>query len=96
MVLGFTYFGGNTFKQREFSKSFASVEANQESCTRTVGVICDLYSFNQAGLLTSRNGDKHEFFKIKAYIGTIKPPDRANGNLIISLHLVDELNKIGF
>lgn len=95
LVLGFTYLNGKTFKQREFSKSFASVKSSQESSTvKPVGVLCDFYSFNKDGVLKSISGDKHKFIKIDHYIATIRSPTKKSKNLTISQTLVAELNKI--
>lgn len=91
LVLGFTYSNGNTFKQREFSKSFA---LQRTRSSNLVGVLCDFYTFNEAGILKIVPGDKHKFIKIDSYVGTIKPPLKVKKTLTISSNLVDELNKI--
>lgn len=91
LVLGFTYLKGKTFKQREFTKSFASVVSSPD---KPVGVLCDLYSFNEFGVLKSVPGDKHKFIQIDHYKATIRPPIKGSKSLIISLSLVIELNKI--
>ncbi|KAG4072027.1 hypothetical protein HA402_008468 [Bradysia odoriphaga] len=91
LVLGLTYLKGKTFRQREFTKSFASVKPDP---VKPVGVMCDLYSFNTNGVLKSVSGDKHKFFKIDYYKGTIRPPVKQNESLTISRDLVTNLNKI--
>lgn len=91
LVLGLTYLNGKTFKQREFSKSFASVEPNR---LKPVGVMCDLYSYNKNGVLNSVRCGKHKFFKIDHYLGTIQPPTKQNGKMTLSPSLVKNINKI--
>ncbi|KAG4068990.1 hypothetical protein HA402_008461 [Bradysia odoriphaga] len=91
LVLGLSYLKGKTFKEREFTKSFASLQSNP---AKPVGVMCDLYSFNKSGALSNVPGDKHKFIEIDYYIGTIRPPIKENRGLVIPQGLVIELNKI--
>lgn len=94
MVLGLTYIEGQTFKQREYSKTYATVHPETKPETnpqRSVGVLCSLYTCDLNGLLTNVAEDKHKFIKIESYVGTIKPPIYANKLLTISTRLVELL-----
>lgn len=91
LVLEFTYLTGNTFKEKEYSKSTAPVES---STNKGIGVLCNLYSLNQDGVLSSIAWDKHKFVNIDTYIGTIKDPVYENKRIMISPKLVFELQKL--
>lgn len=91
-VLGFTYLDGKTFKQREFSRTSAKVQAHPEiGPQRGVGVLCSFYTCDLNGLLTNVPDDKHQFINIESYVATIKPPIYVNKSLSLSTKLVDML-----
>lgn len=101
--MGFCYLNGKTFRDREFSKSSASVESSVESpvessveskLDRSIGVLSTFYTYNRVGELLSVPEDKHKHIKIESYIGTIKHPSYANKTLTISEKLAVELRKL--
>lgn len=89
-VLEFKYLDGKTFKEKEFSKSSAPVELGG----RSIGILCNFYTFNNVGVLSSIAKDEHEFITMNAYIGTIRKPLFTNRILTISPKLVNELQKL--
>lgn len=95
MVLGLTYLDGQTFKQREFSKTCANVRTHpKKDPQRGVGVLCSLYTCDLNGLVTSVPQDKHTFINIESYVATIKPPNYVNQSLNLSTKLVDLLTEL--
>lgn len=91
MVLGFSYLTGKTFKDREFSKSFAPVTSD---VSKGIGMLCTVYTYNVVGVLSSVPGDKHKYARIESYIATIKHPSYTNKVLTISSKLLSELDMI--
>lgn len=89
MILGFSYLKGKTFKEKEFSKSYAPVESDH-----SIGVLYTPYTFNSVGELASDFGDKHKYSEVESYIGTIKHPAYINKTLTISQKLIEQLNKL--
>lgn len=90
MVLGFTYLDGKTFKQREYSKTFASVTCDAQS-QRGVGVLCSFYTCDFDGFLTALGEVNHKFINIKYYVGTIKAPDVSDRMVTISTKIIEKL-----
>lgn len=56
-VLELKYLDGKTFKEKEFSKSYAPVESDD----KRIGVLCSFYSYNNSGVLSSFATDEHEY-----------------------------------
>lgn len=90
-VLEFKYLDGKTFKEKEFSKSYATVESGSN---KRVGVLCSFYTYNNSGVLSSVATDEHEYITTDAYIGIIREPLFSNKKLTISPKLVLELDKL--
>lgn len=95
LVLEFKYLTGKTFKEREYSKLSAPI---QSVGAKNIGVLCNFYSFENNGLLSSltegSDGGKHKFINIDTYVGSIKEPIYVNKMLAISPELVIELKKL--
>lgn len=94
MVLGLTYLDGKTFKQREFSKTSATIRHSEVNAQRSVGVLCCFYTCDMNGLLTKVSVEKHQFINIVSYVATIKPPIYVNKLLSLSTKLVDKLDEL--
>lgn len=93
MILGLTYLDGETFKQREFSKTFATIRHPEVDSQRGVGVLCSFYTCDMNGLLTNVPGDTHQFINIDSYVATISPPIYESNLLRLSTRLVDKLTE---
>lgn len=95
LVLEFKYLIGKTFKEKEYSKSSAPI---QSVGGKNIGVLCNFYSFDNNGFLSSitegNDGGQHKFIDINTYVGSIKEPIYVNKVLTISPELVIELKKL--
>lgn len=90
LVLGFSYYNGKTFKEREFSKVSAPVASDTN---KGIGMLCARYTYDSLGKLTSVPGDKHEFVDIESYIGTISAPTYTAKVLSLSKNLIAKLRQ---
>ncbi|XP_037035540.1 uncharacterized protein LOC119073834 [Bradysia coprophila] len=91
LVVGFAYTEGKTFKDREYSKVSASVKRNSG---RSVGMLCDSYTFNTRGELCCVAGTKHKYISIEKYIATIKEPTFENKSMTLSETVLSKLCNI--
>lgn len=91
LVLSFAYTNGKTFKEREYSRAFASVKS---AGGRKVGMLCSTYTYDTQGKLWSVPGERHKFTAIGKYIATIKAPTYSCKNLSISKDVLIELRNL--
>lgn len=107
LVLSFCYVSGKTFREREYTKSYALVKSQQNmnagqsqdlstsiKLRKPVAVLCSWYSWDSHGLLNSADEKIHEFIPVENYRGTMLKPLYINNFLQISDTALETLNEL--
>lgn len=69
MVLGFTYMVGRTYKDRQYSGTYAYTESTNEN-KKPIGILCSWYQ-NCNALITPLTNLQNTYISISRYKGTI-------------------------
>lgn len=87
-ILGFSYINGKTYRTREYSRSFATIQSDTE---KVVGTLCHYYSWNaDGGLIDEPN---YQFYlDVKNYKATISAPAYERNGLRLEVDLVIQIN----